>query len=290
MIENWVFISVALFGAFAGTFTDLKARWSPDWVSYFMVIFGLGGHVMVSILQNSFWPILYSSIGFAAMFGVAALMFYTGVHGGGDAKLLMGFGALLPTAPEFVIEAAPWPFFMTNLFNIMAVTAIFGLLAAFYLAVRYHKKVGEDFRREISKNKFTIYYVSFAMIFIPIIAVYTNYNIILWVGILAYLCLILIFALRAVENTCMFKYTEPSKLVEGDWVAEPINIDGYSFKPKKTGIGKQDIEMLRKLEEQGRLQKVKIKEGFPIIPAYLLALVVSITYGDLIFSLIMRLM
>ncbi len=289
MIENWIFISVAIFGVFAGTFTDLKARWSPDWVSYLMIAFGLGGHAIISVFQNNFWPVLYSITAFAIMFCIAAAMFYTGIFAGGDAKMLMGLGALLPIAPEFV-KSASWPFFITILLNILIIATIIGILTAFYLAIKHYKKFREEFKHEISKNKLVIYSASIAMLFIPIIARYANYNLILFTGILAYVFLILVFVLKATEKTCMFKYISPSKLVEGDWIAEPVNVGEYSFKPKRTGIEKRDIEKLKEFENLGKLKEVKVKEGLPMIPSFLIALIISIVYGDLISLLIGSLM
>ena len=105
MLENWFFISVAIFGGIFGTYTDLTNRWVPDWINYFLILVGIWGHAIVSILQWSIWPVIYSLIGAGLFFAIGALLFYGRAWGGGDAKLLTGFGALVPVFSN----NAPWP-------------------------------------------------------------------------------------------------------------------------------------------------------------------------------------
>jgi len=117
MSAELFFTAVLLIGMIAGTYTDLKNRWVPDFVNFSLIAIGLGGHAILSVLNQSIWPLAYSIGGAIAFYAIGGIMYYTGIWGGGDAKLLIGVGALLPNHP--IAAVAPWPFLATLLFNIL---------------------------------------------------------------------------------------------------------------------------------------------------------------------------
>ena len=55
------------------------------------------------MLKSNFF-LLYSLITFGAFFDIGLIMYYTKQWGGGDSKLLMGLGALLPLYPNIIID------------------------------------------------------------------------------------------------------------------------------------------------------------------------------------------
>jgi len=285
MIADWIFIAVAVAGTLFGVITDLKGRWIPDWISYFMIIFGITGHILISIAQLSIWPAVYSAAAAGILFGVASLLYYTGIWGGGDAKLLVGLGALLPVYTPHV--AAPWPWLLTLWLNTLIFGAVFGILGSVFLALKYKEKFLFEFRNLVKKNKIFIY-ASPALFILPaaIFLLGMPLEIFLF-SLLIILFPFIYLILKSVENSSMFKLREPHKLVEGDWIAEDICVGNYNYKPAKTGIEKKDIEKLVELEKQGKLKQIKIKEGLPYIPAILAGLIISIFYGDIMFSLVM---
>jgi len=288
MVAELIFVGLALFGTAFGTWTDLKNRWVPDWINFLLIGFGLGGHVILSILEWSVWPITYSLIGFSVFFAVGAVMFYGGAWGGGDAKLLAGIGALLPTISINLFNKAPWPFLITLFINIIFVGAILSIIMIGILAIKNHDKIKKEIRQEVFKNKKIIYSAGISLA-IPIVASFINpeFKLLLIIWIFAISIIFLIFLTKSVEKTCMLKKIKPAELVEGDWVTGEIKIAEYHYKPKKFGIEKKDIQKLIELENQGKIKEIEVKDGLPYVPSFLIALIISLTYGDIISAILM---
>ena len=107
------------------------------------------------------------------------------------------------------------------------------------------------------------------MLYAAVISALTFY---LWLGV------------KAVENSCMLKYVSPEKLTEGDWIAKDIKIGGkYIAGPKDLGIEKKQIKKLMELYKKRKVKKVLIKEGIPFVPSFLIAFILTIIFGNLMF-------
>lgn len=285
MIADYIFIAVAIIGTLACTITDLKGRWAPDWINFFMIVFGLSGHALISVTQWSIWPIAYSAAAAGILYGVSYLLFYTGTWGGGDAKLFVGLGALLPVYQPAV--SAPWPWLLTLWINMLIFACIFGIAGSLYLAARHKEKFLAEFKAMTGKNKL-VSYGSVALFVFPALVYILKMPIsLLLLSFLLVLLPVFYFVLKSVENSCMFRHVAPHKLVEGDWVAEDIAVGNYNYKPAKSGIEKKEITKLIELEKSGKLKQIKVKDGLPHIPSMLAGLLVSIFYGDLMFAIAM---
>ncbi len=88
--QVWIAILVGL----AATIDDLARRQISNWIP----IVALAGGFGWQIGQNGWWPGAgYALAGAAVGFGVFLLFYLLGGMGGGDVKLMAGFGALLGT-------------------------------------------------------------------------------------------------------------------------------------------------------------------------------------------------
>jgi len=270
-------IAVALLATIIATLTDLKKREVPDFISYFLIAFGIGSAAIISVFQLSIYLFLYSIAGAVLLYAFGAGLYYTGVWGGGDAKLLTGFGATLASFPAVVA----WPFLLTILFNILFFGAVFGVVFSIYLAVKHRKKFAEEARKILQKFKAIVFalYAGLAIVlflyFIQKLVLITSF---VWAS--AVVLFYLFIGLKAIENACMYRFIAASKLVEGDWIAEPVKFRGkIVYKPEKTGISIRELEKLKKL----KIKQIKIKDGLPYIPAFLAALIVSLLGKDIMF-------
>jgi prepilin peptidase CpaA len=102
----------------AGVVEDLTRRRISNWTSGSAVVAGL----IVHFAQKGWAGLLHSLFGAAIGFGVFLIFYLLGGMGGGDIKLMAGFGALLGDGQ--IVPAA----------LLAAFTG--GLMAMFYLAVR----------------------------------------------------------------------------------------------------------------------------------------------------------
>jgi prepilin peptidase CpaA len=119
-VQVWIAILVGL----AATIDDLARRQIANWIPAAALAAGFGWQIG----QNGVWPGAgYALGGAAAGFGVFLIFYLMGGMGGGDVKLMTGFGALL--GPPRLLEAALWT------------AGIGGVLALGVLAARAVKRV-----------------------------------------------------------------------------------------------------------------------------------------------------
>ncbi|MBT3940997.1 prepilin peptidase [Candidatus Woesearchaeota archaeon] len=279
-MELYLILGVTLIATIIATSFDIKYKYVPDLLNYFLIIFGIGANLILAIMSNSPKPIIYSLIGAAIFYGIGAAFYYTGVWGGGDAKLLTGYGATLATIPA----VTAWPFLVTTFLNILTWGAVIGIFGTCYLALKHYKKFTKEMRILLSKFKLVIIslYILLVIVVLLFIMTETLAAPLLWgtIVILFYLFL----SLKAVENCCMFRKLKPSELQEGDWFTEPVTVKGsVVYEPERSGLSRSELQKLRKLEAQGKLKTVTIKDGIQYVPAFLLALITSMLGIDLMF-------
>jgi len=297
MLGDLLFVTFAILGGLFATISDLKTLEVPDFLNYFLVLFGLGGHLIVSIMTWNYWPFALSLIVAGILFAVANVMYYTGQWGGGDAKLLIGFGALLPIFPAALLNyvspvIAPWPFIFTLWVNIFVFGAIFGLIATVYLALKHRQKFAKEVKRLYQRFKLGIM-ILLVLVVVPTVllvfnSVFFNLAIFLWCSA-AGVSLLFLFA-KAVENSAMHKFIAPSELTLGDWVKDIKIKDKVIYKKEREGLTEKSMKKLIRIEAEGKLKKVLIKEGIPFVPSFLAGLLVSLFYGDIVFMFFLRLL
>src|SRR5947207_8400250 len=112
--QVWIAILVGL----AAMIDDLARRQIANWIPLAALAAGFGWQMGQSGLRG----LLYAGIGTAAGFAVFLIFYLLGGMGGGDIKLMAGFGALLGF--HQVLSAALW------------IGAVGGVLAVGVLAVR----------------------------------------------------------------------------------------------------------------------------------------------------------
>jgi prepilin peptidase CpaA len=97
--QVWIAVLVGL----AATIDDLKRRQIANWIPIVAVIGGFAWQISQS---GWLWGALNALAGGAAGFGVFLVFYLLGGMGGGDVKLMAGFGALLGARRLF--EASLW--------------------------------------------------------------------------------------------------------------------------------------------------------------------------------------
>jgi Flp pilus assembly protein protease CpaA len=274
-----IVISLCFLALIIASISDLKTREVPDWLNYGLIIAGFVINGMFSIVQWHPKLILYSMLGFAITFIIALIMFYTGQWGGGDAKMLMGLGALIGFNLKFE------GLFVSFLLAILFIGAIYGLLWSLGLALRDFSKFFKRFREIMhEKTQFRIRITCLSLSTIAIISVFIvkdNATKLLLVStvILLYFMLYLYFFIKSVEEICMYKQTPTSKLTEGDWIAEDVKKGKRVIASKKDlGISLEQINLLKKLQ----IKKVLVKQGIPFTPSFLFSFLFAVVYGNIL--------
>ena len=256
-----LFIVVVLVALIISTLVDLKTFEIPDFLTYFLIIFGIGAHVLLSLNSNFEISTLFISLGIATAFGL--MMYYTGQWGGGDSKLLIGMSAMLPS---YTLNA-PYPFIVSFIVNLMIAGGIYSTLFLIKESIFNSEKIN-------SKLPFLKY-----MALISLILLLSKFYIL---GAAFAVMMILILAMH-VQNNFFVKKILPKNLVEGDWVLDELTYHGkLIFKPKKTGVSKADVILIKKYFKKS----INFKSGLAFGPAFLIAFLLTLKYGDLIFTIL----
>jgi prepilin peptidase CpaA len=115
--QVWIAILVGL----AATADDLARRRIANWIPLAALLGGLGWQ----IAQSGWMGGLYALGGAAAGFAVFLIFYLMGGMGGGDVKLMAGFGALL--GPARLLEAALWTAAVGGVIAVCVIAVKFGL-------------------------------------------------------------------------------------------------------------------------------------------------------------------
>jgi len=257
---------------------DLKTREVPDWVSFSLVVSAFSVRIFHSLIFNDFWFLLYGVLGFGLMFAVGMLMYYTKQWGGGDAKLVMGLG---------VVFVSPYLGFDNLVFsllvNMLVVGATYGIFWSVYLAIKNYKVFIKGFRKALIRRR-RIRRVALIFGLLTIISLFF-----IKVGYIRFLLSVfalfliaysyLVVFVKAVEDSCMYKWIPVNKLTEGDWVAKPVYVNKKIVcGPKDLGLEMKQIKALKK----AKVKKVYVKEGIPFVPSFLIAAILTLLFGNLI--------
>ena len=80
----------------------------------------------------------------------------------------------------------------------------------------------------------------------------------------------------------MVKTVSGNKLCEGDWLVKDVKVGKKTIKADWDGLSLEDIKIMK------HLRRVKIKEGLPFVPAFLIAFLSYAFLKDILLNIILR--
>ena len=259
-----VTLIIAFLALLAAAITDIRKREVPDWLSYSLIAVAIVIALSKSVISDNYVFILGSVLGLAVFFILANLFYYGRLFAGGDAKLLIGMGALLGIDFAFLL-------------NTLIIGGIYGLVYSAVLALINFKEV----KKEIRKIKINfIIFILIALVSL-VLALFFNPVIFCFIAFLAVAFPLLYASTLAVERASLIKIVSPDKLTEGDWLTENVRIGKKLIKASFEGLTKEEIKIIQKANK-----KVRIKYGLPFVPVFLIAFVLELIVGNLFFLLI----
>jgi len=291
VIPLWLIQTVSIIGLILGSITDFKTREVPDFLNFSLIAIGIVFGAVASIVSWTIWPVLSSLVGLGAGYLFGAAMFYTRQWGGGDAKMLMGLGALQGLGILTIINGSI-PLFATTILSILIAGAFYGLLYAGYLVIKHWANFKKEFKKanrekkQIRRRSIIIIVVVLLILVSFLMPDRTLQTILIAMAFLLFFGAYSLVISRTIEKTCMIKMLSVGELTEGDWIVEDVLINGKKIcGPKDLGISEKQIKELHKLN----VRKVKVKEGIPFIPGFLLGYIVIIIFGNWLQALILAL-
>ncbi len=268
--------------------SDIKTTEVPDYANYFLLFSALSLRLLYSLATRDWSFILAVLISFPIMFILALTMYKTRQWGGGDAKLLISLSIALATYPSFLLEFFTpkliFPFPITLFINVLIIGAAYSLIYAVSLAIKGRKKFTNSFAEIIKRTKIIqIKILSATVLAIILLAVTSIPKIILIAAIILPIILFYVYIfIKTVEKVCLIKIIPVEKLMEGDLIIENIFYKNKLIHKKSQELTKKQIKLIKK----ANIKEVRIRQGIVFTPAFLLSLIVSLIFGNLLLYLI----
>ena len=262
----FLFILALVYTIFASV-QDLRKREIANWVNFSLIAFALSYRLFYSIYFENYQFIILGVLGLVIFFILGNLFYYSNVFAGGDAKLLMGFGLILPyqNYQDLLFMS------ISFIFILFLIGTIYSLFYSFALVIPNKNNFVKEFKEQLHKKSY-IFAISLAGIVILILEnIYLMiYSSLLWffAAILVIMPVLYIY-LEAVNKSCMIKLVNPQELTEGDWIINDIKVGRYVIKKSVHGLSLSDINILKVAK-----RKVVIKYGIPFSPSFLFALLI----------------
>ncbi|MFA5061245.1 MAG: prepilin peptidase [Candidatus Pacearchaeota archaeon] len=260
MIELTFLFWLFLIGILVATFQDLKRREVDNWLNLLLILISLSYVFYKALYEKNPEIILLTGFIIAIMFVIMNIFYYGRVFGGGDAGLLFAMSAFF-IGVEFIESATNIGIFILFL---MVSGSIYGTIYSSILYIKNREKVNKEIKKGIKKHKkilLAIPIISVAFYFLSNSLIFKLLSIIIFISPLLY-----IFA-KGLENISMTKTISGKDLREGDWLADKERIGKKVINYSWEGLSKEEVRLLSKKK------KVKIKEGLPFVPAFLMAFI-----------------
>ena len=264
--ENYFLIALGLIWIIVAVIMDFRKREVENWWNFSLIAIALSYRAFVSLNLQDYRYFVYGVAGFAIFFGIANILYYSRVFAGGDAKLLMALGAVLPLSFSVVGNLMIFGYFIVLL---LFSGGIYGLIFSVVLAVRNKEKFKEHFFRLGEKNKGILNVFFIAAIAIAIFTAIIDMTILVSLSMLILLFPLLYIYGKAVEESSMVKSVAIKKLTVGDWLVGSVSVGKRKIKSSWEGLSERQLALIQK-----KKGKVKIKQGIPFTPSFLIAFLI----------------
>ncbi|MBR9700937.1 prepilin peptidase [Candidatus Woesearchaeota archaeon] len=255
-------------GLVIAAYRDFLTREIPDTLNYGLIAIGLLGGLIASITYSNILLFLSHLAGFAASFALGMLMYHTRQWGGGDAKLMMGVGAIIGLSTENIDLAA-------YLILLIFAGSIYGFIHTTAIAMAHRKRFKTAFMKKIREpkvHKLRIGLVwSGALIILLLLFVPIDFKFILGFVLLGIYVLVYSWIfISTIEQTFLVKQIAVKALTEGDWMINDVKVGKKVIVPASaTGLSKEQITILKR----SKTKTVTVKEGVPFAPSFLLGFI-----------------
>lgn len=246
---------------------DIKTKEIANWLSFSLIIFALGFRFFYSLFQGQDFSFFYNGIiGLGIFFAIGNILYYGRVFAGGDAKLMIALGAIIPYSPKLFSN---FQVFFNFLVIFLFVGFIYVLISSSVLCIRNFKSFRKEFSKQLKRNK----KLMFALVFFSIILLILGFleKMFFILGVLIFFSSYLYLYSKAIDEACMVKKIKSKDLREGDWLYSDLKLGRKKLKAKWEGVNRKDINQIVK-----RYKEVKIRQGIAFSPVFLVGFVIFV--------------
>jgi len=269
-------IILALIWLVAATVQDIRKREIPNWLSFSLIAFALAFRALYSVFYSDIRFFLFGLLGLGVFFILAEIFYHARVFAGGDAKLLMGLGAVLPFASTFYANLFV---IVSFIFFLLFAGSIYGLLYSFILVTLNRNNFLKEFKKQFKSRKMFVVFGAVLALLSLIFVFYMGDSFLFLLPLIILIFPVLLIYAKSVEESCMIKIVESEKVTVGDWLYEEVSVGKRKIEPYWEGLSEEEVNLLKK--HRG---KVKVKYGIPFMPAFLISFILFVllwhSYGS----------
>lgn len=249
----WLF----LIGIVVASLQDLNRREVDNWLNLFLLVVGFVFIFYRAIFDGNVELVFQAGFALVIMFAIMNVFYYGRVFAGGDAKLLVAMTAFFVGASFNLTLINIGVFLLFLLFSGSA----YGLVYSFVLYIKDFKKVN----KEISEGLGAIWIRYAALVGIVLVALGVVDWLFMFFGIFMLLLPLLFVFAKGLENVSMVRSVSGKELREGDWLVDDVKVGKKVIRADWDGLSLENIDLLK------RRKGIKIKDGLPFVPAFLIA-------------------
>jgi len=265
-MDSLIFLFIlALVWIIFAVFQDWKSKEIANWLNFSLIVFALGFRFFYSLFSAGNFNFFYQGlIGLGIFFVLGNLFYYGKLFAGGDAKLLISLGTILPFSEHFYVNLEN---FFLFLIIFLFVGTFYSIIVSIRLCLKNYSKFRKEFVKQFKINRKLTTLLLFFSIVLALLS-YLNFYII-FLGILIFISPYLYLFAKSIDEVAMIKKIETSKLREGDWLYKDIKIKNKIIKARWEGLRKEEISLLRK-----KYKTILIREGIVFSPVFLISFII----------------
>ncbi|MEK6912377.1 MAG: A24 family peptidase [Nanoarchaeota archaeon] len=266
MIETIFLFSLALVWMTFAVVQDLRKREIADWLNFSLIVFALGFRFFYSLFSMQGFGFFYQGlIGLGIFFLLGNAFYYGKMFAGGDAKLMIALGAILPLQESFTRNLE---FFVIFFIIFLLVGAVYSLLGSLFFSIRNFEQFKKEFRKQFKTHFKASFLVLFFALLLSVVGFFLD-EILVYLAVVVFFIPYVYMYAKAVDESCMIKKTRTSELTEGDWLYKDVRVKGKVIKATWDGLAKEQIKQLKKSQKF-----VLIRHGIPFSPAFLISFLI----------------
>ncbi len=258
--ENLFLIVLAIIWIIGAIIQDLRKREVDNLWNFSLIAFALAYRFAVSIFTSNYLFFINGLLGFLVFLIVGNIFYYSRLFAGGDAKLLIALGSILPLSYNWLLNLKIFGLFIVLfLLGGSVYVFIWSLFLVFINWNRFSREFIKQFK--VYKNIFLIGIIIFIF---GIVSSFIRVEFIL-ISIFLLFPVLFIYS-KAIEESCMVKAINPRELTEGDWLYEDIYIKERKIEKSWHGVSREELALIRKKYRR----KILVRYGVPFTPSFLI--------------------
>lgn len=274
MFEVIFLLALGFVWILVATIQDLRKKEVANWLNFSLIIFALGFRFFYSLFSETGFSFFYQGlIGLGIFFVLGNIFYYSRVFAGGDAKLMIALGTILPVSSSFFTNLR---YFVLFLLIFFFVGTIYGLIWSFCLVFKNIRAFKNKFKQLFKKKRSFIFIIMFLGLIFMVLGFYQS--ILFFLGLLIFISPYFFVYAKAIDEAAMIKRVNTKDLREGDWLYSRIKIGRRYIEPSWEGLSKKQVSDIKK-----KYRFVKIRQGVVFVPVFLISFIVFV-YGILLGS------